>query len=165
MPSRQSARRTAYKLARSRRGELALWRHRGGETVDPWLHVAEPFALELAEDWARAAEAWTDLGCPYEAALALASAGQEPSLRRALAELRRLATEPAARIVMRRLRDRGARDVPLGPRRSTRQNPAELTSRELEVLTLDHELVENAAVGGATPLWQWIGDSATVFSY
>ena len=26
-------------------------------------------------------------------------------------------------------------------------------------------LIENAQLGGATPLWQWIGDGATVFSY
>jgi predicted peroxiredoxin len=26
-------------------------------------------------------------------------------------------------------------------------------------------LVANAELGGATPLWNWIGDSATVFSY
>jgi predicted peroxiredoxin len=26
-------------------------------------------------------------------------------------------------------------------------------------------LVGNAEVGGATPLWEWIGDGATVFSY
>ena len=27
------------------------------------------------------------------------------------------------------------------------------------------DLVPNAKVGGATPLWEWIGDAATVFSY
>ena len=27
------------------------------------------------------------------------------------------------------------------------------------------DLVANARVGGATPLWEWIGDGATVFSY
>lgn len=27
------------------------------------------------------------------------------------------------------------------------------------------ELVESATVTGATPLWEWIGDGATVFSY
>lgn len=27
------------------------------------------------------------------------------------------------------------------------------------------ELVSNARVAGATPLWEWIGDRATVFSY
>jgi predicted peroxiredoxin len=27
------------------------------------------------------------------------------------------------------------------------------------------ELVANASIGGATPLWEWIGEGATVFSY
>lgn len=27
------------------------------------------------------------------------------------------------------------------------------------------DLVANAELGGATPLWEWIGDHATVFSY
>jgi predicted peroxiredoxin len=27
------------------------------------------------------------------------------------------------------------------------------------------ELVPNAKIGGATPLWEWIGEGATVFSY
>jgi predicted peroxiredoxin len=29
----------------------------------------------------------------------------------------------------------------------------------------ENELVENARIGGATPLWEWIGNDATVFSY
>ena len=29
----------------------------------------------------------------------------------------------------------------------------------------DGQLVTNATVAGATPLWEWIGDGATVFSY
>ena len=39
--------------------------------------------------------------------------------------------------------------------------PICLTARDLE----GSELVPNAKVGGATPLWEWIGDGATVFSY
>ncbi len=27
------------------------------------------------------------------------------------------------------------------------------------------DLVQNARLGGATPLWEWIGDDAIVFSY
>jgi predicted peroxiredoxin len=27
------------------------------------------------------------------------------------------------------------------------------------------QLVDNARIAGATPLWEWIGDGATVFSY
>jgi predicted peroxiredoxin len=29
----------------------------------------------------------------------------------------------------------------------------------------EDDLVDHAEIGGATPLWQWIGDGATVFSY
>jgi predicted peroxiredoxin len=29
----------------------------------------------------------------------------------------------------------------------------------------EDDLAEHAQIGGATPLWQWIGDGATVFSY
>ena len=29
----------------------------------------------------------------------------------------------------------------------------------------EDQLVENARLAGATPLWEWIGDGATVFSY
>ena len=39
--------------------------------------------------------------------------------------------------------------------------PICLSSRGLEGV----ELVANARVAGATPLWEWIGDGATVFSY
>jgi predicted peroxiredoxin len=39
--------------------------------------------------------------------------------------------------------------------------PICLTARDLE----GSDLVPNAKVGGATPLWEWIGDGATVFSY
>jgi predicted peroxiredoxin len=30
---------------------------------------------------------------------------------------------------------------------------------------VENDLVGNAQLGGATPLWQWIGEGATVFSY
>ena len=89
--------------------------------------VAEPYALELAGDWARAAELWRQIGCPYEAALALADADEEEALRRALAELQALDARPAAAIVARRLRERGVRGLPRGPRAATRENPAGLT--------------------------------------
>ena len=69
----------AFDLARGRRapwlaGELACWRRRAGVRERPEADVAEPYALELAGDHAAAAEAWMRLGCPYEAALALAEA-------------------------------------------------------------------------------------------
>ena len=39
--------------------------------------------------------------------------------------------------------------------------PICFNARKLE----ESQLVGNAKLGGATPLWQWVGDGATVFSY
>jgi DNA-binding CsgD family transcriptional regulator/tetratricopeptide (TPR) repeat protein len=125
-------------------GELADWRRRAGLVAE--ADIGEPYDLQLGGDWARAAERWTELASPYEAALALADADDEHALRRSFEELQRLGARPAAAIVARRLRERGARGVPRGPRPTTLANPARLTSRELEVLTHVAQGLRNAEI-------------------
>ena len=49
--------------------------------------VAEPYRLLLAGDWRAAADAWRELGCPYQQALALACGDQDEALLEALALL------------------------------------------------------------------------------
>jgi DNA-binding CsgD family transcriptional regulator len=117
-------------------GELAVWRWRAGLLDDPPAGAAEPYTLQIAGDWTRAAELWVEIGCPYEAALALAWADDEDALRRAHDELQPLGARPAADIVARRLRERGVRGIRRGPRRATQENPAGLSAREVEVLAL-----------------------------
>ena len=114
--------------------EVACWRRRAGIVEPPPVDAPEPYAAQLAGDWSRAARLWTELGCPYEAALALGDAGGEEDLRRSHEELLRLGAHTAATLVAHRLRERGARSLPRGPRPATRDNPAQLTARELEVL-------------------------------
>jgi DNA-binding NarL/FixJ family response regulator len=53
---------------------------------------------------------------------------------------------PAAAVVARRLRELGVRGVPRGPRPATRENPANLTARELEVLGLVVQGLRNAEI-------------------
>ncbi len=127
-------------------GELACWRWRAGALDEPPPIAAEPYARQISGDWQRAGELWQALGCPYEAALALAEADDQQALRHALHELQRLGASPAAAIVARRLRRRGARGLPRGPRKATRENPAKLTARELEVLELVAQGLGNAEI-------------------
>jgi ATP/maltotriose-dependent transcriptional regulator MalT len=128
-------------------GELAYWRWQGGcEDRLPAGVVAEPYGLSIAGEWARAAQRWEKIGCPYEAALALAQSDDPDTVRHSIAELQKLGARPAAAIVARRLRERGVRGIPRGPRPRTRDNPAGLTARELEVLTLLTDGMRNAEI-------------------
>ncbi len=96
-------------------GELAVWRRRAGFDDDVASAATEPYAAQLAGEWASAAAFWDEAGCPYDAALARADSGDEKQLRHALDELQRLGARPAAAIVASRLRKRGARGLPRGP--------------------------------------------------
>jgi DNA-binding CsgD family transcriptional regulator len=126
-------------------GELAWLRRLSGirETVPG---VIEPYAAQLAGAAGAAATGWTRLGCPYDAALALVESGDEPDLRRALAEFQRLGARPAAEIVARRLRERGVQSLPRGPRLATERHPARLTRREAEVLVHVQQGASNAEI-------------------
>jgi DNA-binding NarL/FixJ family response regulator len=77
--------------------------------------------------------------------LMLSLLDDEDSLNESIAIARALGAEPLARRVAIRLRELGAR-VPQGPRETTRANPAGLTGRQLEVLSLVAEGLTNAEI-------------------
>jgi DNA-binding CsgD family transcriptional regulator len=116
-------------------GEVAIWLWRADGSTDTLGNVAAPFALEMAGDWRAAAEAWGQLGCPYERALALLN-GDEAALGEAFVILEHLGAAPAAEIARKRLRVASGRGKLRGPNRATQATPYGLTPRQLEILLL-----------------------------
>lgn len=137
-------------------GELALWARKlevGTTTPDG---TADPFRFHLAGDYRAAAQAWSELGCPYEQAWAMADSGEEDSLRAALDIFVELGAAPMATRVRQKLRGMGVTGVPIGPREATAAHPAGLTARQAEVLGLlsegltDREIAERLYISPKT---------------
>jgi DNA-binding CsgD family transcriptional regulator len=127
-------------------GKLAIVRRRAGAPPERTGPLPEPFELELAGDHAAAAAAWMLLESPFDAATALSGSDAESDLRRSHEAFLGLGARPAAALVARRLRERGVRGIPRGPRPATRAHPAGLTPRELEVVRLVEEGLKNAEI-------------------
>jgi DNA-binding CsgD family transcriptional regulator/tetratricopeptide (TPR) repeat protein len=125
---------------------IEAWRRRAGLEESADLSADGPWALELSGDAAAVAARWSDLGRPYEAALALADIGGEDALRESHQALTALGARTAAAIVSRRLRTLGVRDIRRGPRPATRRNAAGLTARQSQVLALVAEGLRNAEI-------------------
>ena len=146
-------------------GELGQWLLAGGSATNPSVTVgsatAAPAAPGAADPYRLppelAALAWERLGCPYEAASALARAGEQASaghanggqgpeptgaLLEALRGFERLGARPAADRVAAQLRALGVRP----PRRATLAHPSGLTERESEVLALIRQGHGNAEI-------------------
>ena len=129
-------------------GTLACWRWRAGLEQPVAEGADDPYTLQVAGEWQRAADLLNQLDCSYDSALALAGGDSDEARRRALEEFQRLGAVATARTVAQRLRERGARGLPRGPRPATRKNPANLTERELEILRLITDGLRNREIAG-----------------
>jgi len=88
---------------------------------------------------------WERLGCPYEHALAL-FAGDEADKRKALSIMQELGATAVYEKLKMEMRASGIKSIPRGMRESTRANIARLTEREVDVLKLLKEGMQNKEI-------------------
>jgi DNA-binding CsgD family transcriptional regulator/tetratricopeptide (TPR) repeat protein len=125
--------------------ELGYWLWAAGSPVS-MVDVDHPYVLQTAGRWREAADRWRRAGCPYEYARTLADSPDPDDLLTALATLDGMGAEPLARRVRGRLKELGVTRVPRGPVPSTRENPAGLTGRQVEVVRLLADGLSNAEI-------------------
>jgi DNA-binding CsgD family transcriptional regulator len=124
------------------RGAIGTWLGSDQSARPP---LARPYALEVAGRWLDAADVWRQLTSPYEQALALARSGERAALVDAVGIFESLGAVAAAARARALLRAQGwAAPRPLSAYR--RGNPAGLTAREAEVLSLISEGLSDAAI-------------------
>jgi DNA-binding CsgD family transcriptional regulator/tetratricopeptide (TPR) repeat protein len=130
------------------RGAVAAWLERTGSARPPRGELAAPYRRQLDGDPAGAARLWTELGCPYQAGLALLGSADGATLLEALRIFTDLGASATVRLTRQKMRRLGVRSIPAGPRAATREHPLGLTRREREVLDLICAGHTNAEIAG-----------------
>lgn len=128
--------------------QFFLWQKRLGKTPDYESNQIfnSHYQLALDGDWQGEAAAWADIGSPYHEALALLD-GDVTAKTRALDILDELGATVVSAFARKKIHNEGITIKTLGPRASTKANPAGLTKRQLDVLRLLNEGLSNAEIG------------------
>ncbi len=125
--------------------ELLCWMHRATGNLETIDEIVDPYQSEMQGNWQKAARQWQELGCPYEQAIAL-SVGTEHNQKQALTILNELGGSATSEMLKQKMRVSGVKNIPRGPRPSTRENPAQLTTRQIDVLQLLQKGLHNQEI-------------------
>jgi DNA-binding CsgD family transcriptional regulator len=125
--------------------EFAFWLLKSRKEQVLLRELYEGYLVHSKTDALKAADLWERLGCPYEQALALFAVG-ESEKRKALTIVRKMGANAVYEKMKLEMRTSGIRGIPRGIRKTTQSNIASLTERELDVLKLLKEGMQNKEI-------------------
>ncbi|HZB12637.1 MAG TPA: AAA family ATPase [Chryseolinea sp.] len=127
--------------------ELMYWKKKCGLPTanNPKIAFVSGYKPDIEGDWCAAADAWKKIGCPYEQALSLME-GDENNQKLGLQLLDDLGAVATLRMFKSSLKLKGVRNISRGPRESTLNNPAQLTTRQIDILTLLRDGLHNKEI-------------------
>ena len=127
------------------RSEFAFWLSKAKKQKLTMNDIYDGYRVESVSDVINAANLWEQLGCPYEQALILFE-GNDDNKKQAIEIMRKLGAEAIYEKMKFEMRASGIKNIPRGIRKSTQANPANLTDRELDVLQLLKEGLQNKEI-------------------
>ncbi|HEX2533592.1 MAG TPA: AAA family ATPase [Chitinophagaceae bacterium] len=128
--------------------EFCFWLQRTGRPATGGAAQYDPYRLLEAGKTGEAAAFWMGKGCIYDAALCLFQ-GNEEEKRKAITLVQGLRATATARRMKQEMEASGIKKVPRGKRSSTLANPAQLTSREVQILQYLQEAASNKEIAAA----------------
>ncbi len=129
----------------SEKDEFTFWMKKAGRHFAPLKEIPGAYDINSATKALKAAAFWERSGCPYEQALVLFE-GKEDDKRKAIAMVQGLGASAVNEKMKQEMRNLGIKNIPRGIRNSTRSNAAFLTGREMDILQLLKEELQNKEI-------------------
>jgi DNA-binding CsgD family transcriptional regulator len=125
--------------------EFAFWLFKARKQTVILRDSFEGYPVANSKKVKEAAILWKQIGSPYNQSLVLFE-GDEGNKRDAISIIHKLGASAVYEKMKRHMRASGIKSIPRGIRKTTRANPAHLTERELEVLQLLKESLQNKEI-------------------
>jgi DNA-binding CsgD family transcriptional regulator len=125
--------------------EFAFWLFKARKQRVPLGEFYPGYQADSKVSAQKSAALWEKLGCPYEQALTLFE-GTETDKRKAMNIVHQLGASIVFEKMKMDMRNSGIKRIPRGIRESTRSNAAMLTEREVDVLKLLQEGLQNIEI-------------------